>query len=646
MAYTPPTGSAINFTSSGAYTPPAGDEIYFGGSSGPLFAELVQVYDLERFRFGVELRQYYGDVPVYSAALVQRYGNATVPVYTLLNQPYGELLSARLRQLYGDVPVLSSLLHQYYQDRPMLSSRLRQRYGDLQPLGSLLSQPYLLRAGLSALLHQPYVIAGAVLGSRLNQPYDLEARNRLASLLRQPYAIIADETPYITITPDLFGGTWEADDTVTIVVAGGTATVTGTDSTAGTIADPGAVSVPTGTPAQTWTATFTGATSYTLTGSVSGLVGSGTITTTYAPTDPSRSGVFQQPAISVTANGLPISPYRIELMASSSEGTISAEIYLADQGEWLVCRHLDSLTLTIDGDEYQLMIEAPRATRSGPDAAEYVIPAISPTVLLEAPYAATINRTFSAGMASTLVTDLAAEYGVTVDWQLVDWHIPAGILYALDETPGAVIGKVVAAVRGIKQTAPDGTLVCMAEYPVSPPDWASSPPAAILTDMDDFYSRDSVPEIRDGWNRFVIGNANEGADLGIRLEQETIDANTVEVRLYQVPLVESEIFPLQTSGGGWVGITAYGLTSEAIVDEQVEIVGGEGDTRYPIYGSISYRYREATLGAITPGEDGHLTTETPGQSLVLVNYTTRYRRWLVTSPNVEEVQFFVEEADA
>lgn len=350
----------------------------------------------------------------------------------------------------------------------------------------------------------------------------------------------------------------------------------------------------------------------------------------------------QRPAITVTADGVAIDPHHINLEIDEGNFAIRGEIHLARQDEFLRCRHLwTEVVITIGADEYVLLVESPRRSRPGLGRADYIVPLISASILLDAPYAETITREFTGAMASAIVTELASRAGIAIDWQCVDWYLPAATVYANAETPLSVIRKIVGAVGGVIQTTPGGVLVCRPEYPVSVPAWASAAPEYFLTDMDNFFSVDSTPSIRDGFNRFLVSN-QDAAAAGLTIEQVEIDATTKEIRVYQVPWNEASDIILRTSGGAWVSIDDENVAVETITD-LVEIVGGEGQTTKPIHAMGSHAYKQAVLGAVTVAEDGHLTTEIKGNSLLAVVYSTRYHKFVVSDPRIEDVQFFPEE---
>jgi hypothetical protein len=300
-----------------------------------------------------------------------------------------------------------------------------------------------------------------------------------------------------------------------------------------------------------------------------------------------------------------------------------------------------TVSITIDATEYIMLADSPRRSRPELGKTEYYVPVVSPTVLLDTPYAEPISREFAGAMASAIAFEMATLGGANIDWQLLDWYIPAATLYANNETPLAIIRKLVEAVGGIIQTSPGGTLICRSEYPLSLPDWPGATPDFYLTDMDNFFSVDSTPVLRDGFNRFLISN-QDAATAGLTLEAIDLTATSKEIRVYQVPWDDATTTNLQTSGGEWVSIVAGGINTEDITD-QVEIIAGEGRTTKPYYALLASDYLQDELGAITIAESGQVGTATKDNSLLILTYSTKYHQFTVTDARIEDVQFFPEE---
>lgn len=353
----------------------------------------------------------------------------------------------------------------------------------------------------------------------------------------------------------------------------------------------------------------------------------------------------QRPEISVTTLGSELSPYHISVEVDEGSYGINGEIHLADENDFLRLAHLQPVDVRIDATTFELLAILPKESRPEVGVEQFVVTLASPAILLDAPYATSITREFAGGMASAIAAEMADLADLAIDWRLVDWYIPPATLYANGETPLAIIRKLVEAVGGVLQSAPDGTLICRPEYPVSLPDRDTATPDFYLTDQDNFFAVASNPEVRDGFNKFLVSNQGEAAaDSGLTLEQRDIDELTKEILVYRVPWTGAAI-ALRTSGGGWVSIVDEGVTTEDLV-ETVEIVSGEGRVQKPLYEKLGQEYKQASLGAITPSEDGHLSSETAGNSLVEISYTTKYHLFRVSSDRIEEVQFYPEEVAA
>ena len=105
-----------------------------------------------------------------------------------------------------------------------------------------------------------------------------------------------------------------------------------------------------------------------------------------------------------------------------------------------------------------------------------------------------------------------------------------------------------------------------------------------------------------------------------------------------------------TSGGYDISIEYLGVFEETYPPltedpETVEFVNGAATTSKNIYGIVERNWVRDDLGGITPSEDGHLTSEVLGESLMKLRYTIRYRKWRVVSPVLPEVQFILRPVD-
>lgn len=131
---------------------------------------------------------------------------------------------------------------------------------------------------------------------------------------------------------------------------------------------------------------------------------------------------------------------------------------------------------------------------------------------LDAPYAAPRTNAYDADFNAQQIAqaELDSLFGSwTLDWQIVDWLVPANTFSYSQKTPMEVISQIAAAVGGIVQPDPlTKTLLVLPRYTVSPMDWGSATvdgtlPLSVLTGRALKYQPGPT------YNRvFVAGQAN------------------------------------------------------------------------------------------------------------------------------------------
>jgi hypothetical protein len=354
--------------------------------------------------------------------------------------------------------------------------------------------------------------------------------------------------------------------------------------------------------------------------------------------------LYYRPTISVVVDGIKINPSHINIECSRDENVMTCEMTLYSQIDYLVCELLSEIVIIIDAEEYHFLVNPKPSRNRNVGETTYTVRGESRAILLDAPFSEQIKQQIGPGMASALVSDLATMADIDIQWEIVDWYIPADTLYANDETPLSIIRKIVAAAGAILQSDPDGTLRVSSYYPFSVPDWLTNTPDFYLTDQDNFFTLSENPETRPGYNKYTISD-QLSAQSGVTLEEKQISDTVKEIKAYQVPW-DGLNRPLLHSGGPWVRIEPMGSAIETITAEQIEIVNGTGKTSKPIYAMIHREYKQVVLGVISFSEDGTLKTEIVGESLVKVTYQTMYWKFQVTDNQKEAVQCYVEELNA
>ena len=335
-------------------------------------------------------------------------------------------------------------------------------------------------------------------------------------------------------------------------------------------------------------------------------------------------------SITVYFNNVPVDVEAVSIEGGLDQYCLSCSIVLSDQASYLQFNILDEIKVVINSEEFYFFAESMERSREH-GAAGYTVSGLSKTALLDEPYSDKISGEFS-GMASVIISDLATGY--TVNYQTVDWYIPANTLIIDDESPLEVIRKVANAAGAIIYTENDGTLTIEPRYKTRVPDWNNVTPDYYLSDMDNFFSTGENYEGRSGNNAFLITDGFEERS-NITLETNDISEGEKELFVYQVPWQDN--FTIEQTGGEWVVIEDIGIFQELVVEE-IEFINGGGSTKKPIYSIDKSDWLQKNLGSITFDESGVLTSDVSGESLLSISYFTKYHKYMVTDNKDENVQ--------
>lgn len=298
----------------------------------------------------------------------------------------------------------------------------------------------------------------------------------------------------------------------------------------------------------------------------------------------------------------------------------------------------DPITLVLGLETFELVVDGKTLSRESQTSQRCELTAISPLALLDAPFAAT-TRYYQPGAVSarTAVENLIG----AVDWQLPDWTIPAGRLLMEGVTPLAAVRSVVAAIGGIVESNPDGTVVCRRRHPVSIPDYGQAPVAHQLFDADVLASRAQIAPAR-GYNRVILANEDGASGSSADRIEHVADANDANQGTVRAYLATTRPVLLIHTGHPATVIAALGEVTRS-ESEVVEFIEGRASTRYPVTAINSATWQHTDLGAVTA--DGQaLLAAVPGYSLLDLTYTNTSLDWRVTLAAAEEVQFILVDA--
>ena len=259
----------------------------------------------------------------------------------------------------------------------------------------------------------------------------------------------------------------------------------------------------------------------------------------------------------------------------------------------------------------------------------------SPAAGLDLPWADGIEGELT-GQASAIAATLAG--GIPVEWSAVDWRIGPGRWIANGESPLALLQTLASAVGASLNSRPDGGLVVAPLYPVSPQDWPAATPAAILTTTGEVISLATGEERKDGINAITVSDAGEISRGVLRLDEddEKRRGGTTEVLVYQAPWMDN--FTVTHRGNPDVASVQFmALEEPVITDEEIIVQDGKGQAQYPVYAIIGARWNWRNLGTPTFAESGEITVEPQDESILLLTYRTRRKRYRASEVNMTDL---------
>lgn len=304
----------------------------------------------------------------------------------------------------------------------------------------------------------------------------------------------------------------------------------------------------------------------------------------------------------------------------------------------------DVFTVNLPGEDYAFIVDSKSFDRRGQVDRSAVVSGISPSARFAAPRAKKISRTWG---SAVLVTDAVEELFGTgvVDWQVLNWSIPAFRLGVESQTPMDVLQRLAQAPGAVVDCEPNGGLRVRYAFPVAVPQYASAAPDQEYFDAEHNFSvseRGVTPQLV---NRLRILDVQPGAARdSIEFEQDKVRFTRGRLRVFPQPWRE-EVRVEHTSDAR-VSATAIGVETEELT-ETVEVIAGKGSVSKPIYQVVSLEWLFRNLTGVafeTDAREFSTTHPTEKESLLVITYRTRFVAFKAAAFRDAEVQFLVKEA--
>lgn len=356
------------------------------------------------------------------------------------------------------------------------------------------------------------------------------------------------------------------------------------------------------------------------------------------PPDP-PTPVEQPDNVRLEIGGVELDPVRISLTWSREQSAIEADVELPDDAAYAAARG-ETATLELWGYTFAMLIDG-RSRSESFGQHTWTLRLASPAAGLDLPWADGIEGELS-GQASAIAAQLAGD--IPLQWSAVDWRIGPGRWIANGESPLALLQTLASAVGAAVNSAPDGGLVVAPLYPVSPQDWPAAETAAILTTSGEVITLATGEERKDGINAITVSDAGEISRGVLRLDEddEKRRGGTTEVLVYQAPWMDN--FTVTHRGNPEVASVQFmALEEPVIADEEIIVQDGKGQAQYPVYAIIGARWNWRNLGTPTFAESGEITVEPQDESILLLTYRTRRKRYRASEVNMTDLLVVAED---
>jgi hypothetical protein len=256
-----------------------------------------------------------------------------------------------------------------------------------------------------------------------------------------------------------------------------------------------------------------------------------------------------------------------------------------------------------------------------------------PQVAYTSPEATPVTKTWdTATSAKAIVQELIG----TVDWQIVEWVIPAFRVATEKAEPFSVAVDIVRAAGGIIDPEPEGGFTVRYVHPVA------------ATAMDgnesfEFVTQDNILRLSENSNIGDYFDKVRVVDVETGQFNDSIeyDEQTQLLTAYPSPWDQSAYVTVTRDD---VSLHLQSIATKETT-ERIEFFAGEAQTSHPVYLITNILWVSLSYGGgIAFGTDSTVLTATGGENfygIADVTYTSRVIEYKVTATNVDVSQFLL-----
>ncbi|OQY55455.1 MAG: hypothetical protein B6247_07780 [Candidatus Parabeggiatoa sp. nov. 2] len=258
--------------------------------------------------------------------------------------------------------------------------------------------------------------------------------------------------------------------------------------------------------------------------------------------------------------------------------------YLAD---YMRVRIGDLVVLYLQGFSYSLIVQSRSHSVEGQTGAIHLIVRVSSLTVRLAEEK--ITKTWNAMTALSICKDVAK--GFDIEWQIINWLIPAGRFTVFDQTPIEIIRRIAKAAGAIVQTTREGKL--RVQYQTAFKKRCAAPPSRVYTHI--FLFKEESPHGQ-YYNACIISDGEERENEERHYFAQYIELNRYSGTLSVYSQPWHDQFTIVHAGHKSIRIGTAQIKYRTET-EQVEFKAGLATVSYPIYRLQRVKWQSKNLGS-------------------------------------------------
>jgi len=298
----------------------------------------------------------------------------------------------------------------------------------------------------------------------------------------------------------------------------------------------------------------------------------------------------------------------------------TGQMSIANHQDYARMRKNDAIILVLQGVDYTLVIQNRSHSDDGNNGqAKFTIDVASPTVALSDKNLK-ISKAWGAVMASVAAQAIVEQ---PIDWQIVDWLLPAGRLSYENANPMELLRKLVDAAGGIVQTTRTGSLKVQYKTPCAINKLSASAIDFTFSDTAHIFNYDERTPSGDFFNAAIITDTDNAVDRQWSGEYIPTDDVSGVLRVYGHAWLNPDSFEVTTTGNPSIKI-GQGVVVYIEENQTLEFKKGQASTSYPVFILRECVWKYANLGELMWELDSpQLKTAAPSYSVAELKYTRR-----------------------